>query len=261
MGKTQDYTIGSVKRALEILKLFGDCNSSLTLSELSKMSGIGKSSMLRVLYTLVNEDFVSYDEESKRYSLGIEIYRLGMNKYNTLELDTIIHKHLRKLSDATDMICYLGVRQGDILLMVDQVVPRSVPTWMQLMTSTGGISQLYSTGIGRLFLAQNSDDEVEAYLNRVEIKKFTEDTVTDKATLLELVREARRERFSGCIGENEPYIYSLCAPVYDVHGIMRAGISLCGLKDVLSSDHYDDYVSLVRQTAIDISRETGYAGS
>ena len=54
MKATRDYTISSVKKALDILKLFDDQRPELTLSEISELSGIGKSSMLRFLYTLYN---------------------------------------------------------------------------------------------------------------------------------------------------------------------------------------------------------------
>ena len=52
MEKSRDYTINAVKKAINLLKLFDDENRELTLSELSSMSGIGKSTMLRMLYTL-----------------------------------------------------------------------------------------------------------------------------------------------------------------------------------------------------------------
>ena len=258
MKATQDYTIISVKRALQILKLFDDQRPELTLSEVSELSGVGKSSVLRFLYTLLNEDFVAYDETTKKYSLGIEMYRLGLSKFNTLDVRKAARKHLQKLSDAENMICYLGVRQGDVLAMIDQVLPARVPAWTQLMVQGGGTSELYSTGIGRLFLAQDSDEEVERYLERVTLKKFTDTTVTDKRALLELVRQARSDGYSGNIGENEPYIYSLCAPVYGRDGRMVAGVSLCGLQDIVCSDGYDSYLDKIRQAAARISHDLGY---
>ena len=67
MNTTRDYTISSVKRALDILKLFDESHRELTLSDLSQLSGIGKSSMLRFTYTLLQEDFLSYNPETRKY--------------------------------------------------------------------------------------------------------------------------------------------------------------------------------------------------
>lgn len=260
MKATRDYTISSVKKALDILKLFDDQRPELTLSEISELSGIGKSSMLRFLYTLYNEGFVAYDETTKKYSLGIEMYRLGLSKFNSLDVRKIARRYLQKLSNEMNMICYVGIRQGDVLAMVDQIIPNSVPAWAQLTVQSGGTSELYSTGIGRLFLAQDSDAEVEQYLNRVPLKKFTDATVIDKKALMELVRQARSDRFSGNVGENEPHIYSLCAPVYGRNGRMVAGVSLCGLQEVVCTERYDECLEKICRAAMDISRELGYAG-
>lgn len=258
MNTTRDYTIGSVKKALEILKLFDEQHQELSLSELSELAGIGKSSMLRLLYTLNNESFISFDEETKKYSLGIEVYHLGQLKYNSLDVRKIAKKRLQKLCNRNNMICYLGIREGDALAMVEQVLPKSVLLWTQLTVQSGGRSELYSTGIGRLFLAQESDEEVERYLNRVEIKRLTDRTVMDKSALMELIRQARRDGYSGNVGENEPYVCSLCAPIYGQTGKMIAGISLCGMQDMIFGKKSEQYLHEIRAAAAEISKEMGY---
>lgn len=117
---------------------------------------------------------------------------------------------------------------------------------------------MYSTGIGRLLLSADSDEEVMAYLDRVELRKFNELTIVDKQQILELVRQARREKISGNDGENEPYIYSICAPIYNMNGKIRAAISLGGMKEMIYSDRREEYTEMVRKTAEDISAELGY---
>lgn len=258
MNASRDYTITSVKRALDILKLFNDQRIELTLSEISELSGIGKSSILRFLYTLRNEDFIAYDEETKKYSLGVEMYRLGITKYSSLDLRKIAGRHLQRLSDETGMICYLSVREKDKLIMLDQLLPSNAPVWTQLVNRPGGSNELYSTGNGRLILSQDTDEDVMAYLNRVELKKFTDATITDKNVLLELVRQARRDGYSGNIGENEPHVYSLCAPIYNRVGQIVAACSICGMKDIICSDDYDHYLSKICGAAKRISFEMGY---
>ena len=80
----------------------------------------------------------------------------------------------------------------------------------------------------------------------------------DKQQILELVRQARREKISGNDGENEPYIYSICAPIYNMNGKIRAAISLGGMKEMIYSDRREEYTEMVRKTAEDISAELGY---
>lgn len=242
------------------MKLFDDQHRDLRLSEISQMSGIDKSTVFRFLYTLIEENFLSYDSETRKYSIGTEMYRIGLSKYNTLDVTKFARRHLQRLSDETGMICYIGIRQGDVLVMLGQILPPTVPVWAQLTVLGGGISQLYSTGIGRLLLSQDSDDEIIRYLNHVDLKKYTDTTITDKAALLRLIQDARVNQYSGNFGENESHIYSLCAPVYRMDGKMIVGVSLCGMQDEITGDRHDYYLDRICSAARAISSELGYSG-
>lgn len=257
MNASRDYTVLSVKKALGLLKLFNNQTPELTLSEISQLSGIGKSSALRFLHTLVGEGFLSYDESSHKYSLGIELYRLGQSKFHSMNIRRIAARYLQALANQTNLICYLGVRDGDVLAMTDQFLPVSVPSWTQLMVSSGGTCELYSTGIGRLFLAQESDEDVIAYLKRRPLKSFTDCTVVDPQQLLALVQQARILQYASNAGENEPHVHSICVPLYDLNGTMIAGISLSGLQEDINRE---GNLERIRSVALAISREMGYTG-
>lgn len=257
MNASRDYTVLSVKKALGLLKLFNNQTPELTLSEISQLSGIGKSSALRFLHTLVGEEFLAYDETTHKYSLGIELYRLGQSKFHSMNVRRVAARYLQALANQTDMICYLGIRDGDLLAMTDQFLPLRIPSWIQLMASSGGTRELYSTGIGRLFLAQDSDEEVMAYLNRRPLRRFTDATVVDPQQLLALVQQARSLQYASNAGENEPHVHSICVPIYGMDGTMIAGISISGLQEDISKG---DFLDRIRSVANTISREMGYAG-
>jgi DNA-binding IclR family transcriptional regulator len=252
-----DYTINAVQKALRLLRLFEN-EGEMSLTRISGLSGIGKSSILRFLYTLRKEGFVAYDETRKVYSLGLALFELGMRKYREMDFHRTAVPQLWMLADKTGCICYLGVNREDALLMVEKVFPKMVPTWAQLMTPAGGTLPLYSTGIGRLFLAHMADDQVADYLRRVELKKLTPETIVDKEVILDLVMKARREKVAYCHAENEPYISSICAPIYDHGGAMVAGISVGGVTDVIHGPDHGRYRRLVVGAAVDISRQLGH---
>ncbi len=254
----KDYTITAVKRALDILLLFDREHPRLTLTEISQLSGIGKSSVLRILYTLCSQDFLYYSEDTRQYRIGAALYRLGSSADAQIDLRHIARKHLGRLAEETGMVCYLGTRQGDKMLYIEKVMPRSIPLWAQLTTKNEGTQELYSTGIGRLLLSKETDEEVERYLNRVKLEKHTDKTIVDKQRILDLVRDARKTHISGNRGENEAFTYSICAPVYDVHHEMVAAMSLCGLKEMIYNSNYEKNVQKVKDTALKISKEIGY---
>ena len=258
MSDGSQYSIAAVQKALEILDLFDGCDHGLSLAELSKISGMRKSSVLRILYTLRESEYVIYDEATKTYSLGIKLYRLGMSKYNSLDARRIAKGYLRELSTQMGMICYMGVREGDKVAIIEQALPVAIPIWAQLMVRPGGYQDLYSTGIGRLFLSQDSDEEVASYLDRAERRKHTESSIVNKEEIMTLVHEAREKKYSGNQGENEEFIFSVCAPVLGYSGKMVAGISLCGIKEMFIGEKYETCVQKIRETGLKISCELGY---
>lgn len=254
--KERDYTVGTVKKAIGLLKLFDEENPEFTLTQLSALSEIDKSTTLRLLYTLHHEGFLDYDPGTKKYSLGVELYRLGQLKYKDLDIRKIAKKHLQGLCDEYTLIAYLGIRHGDHLILAERIFPRDVPIWTQLVV-WDDYRELYSTGIGRLFLAEESDEEIERYFARVELKPITDYTITDVDTLWSLIRRARVDHYSGNLGESEVYINSLCVPVYDHNRKMQAGISICGPEQTIWGKSFDILLKKLQHIATLISYESG----
>ena len=259
MNTSKDYTIGAVRKALQILKLF-EKHDELTLMGISELTGMGKSSVLRLLYTLHREGFIAFNEDGKRYSLGLAVFQLGIRKLENLDFRSIALPRLKRMADETGLICYLGVEKENVLVMIEKVLPRAASLWAQLMAQPGGAIPLYSTGIGRLFLARRSDAEVRKYLDTVPLERFTADTITDRRALFELVRRARKEGVAFNQGENEPYISAICAPICDHKGTMVAGMSICGMKEMICGGDSDRLKALLLDAAHEISGELGFSG-
>lgn len=257
MNTTNDYTVNAVQKALRILKLFAG-DDELSLQQISEKTGIGKSSALRLIYTLHNEGFVAFNEKNKHYSLGLKVFELGIKKFESTDIRKLALPRLQKMADETGLICYLAIRSQDVLAMLEKVFPASVPMWAQLMAQSGGTVPLYSTGIGRLFLAHMPDDELRNYFGTVELKRLTPDTITDVDKLMELVEKARKEGVSCNHGENEPYISAICAPIYNHTGAMTAGISICGMKDIIFGKERKKYREMLLDSAHYISEQLGF---
>ena len=254
----EKYSIQAVNKALKILKLLNCESKEMTLSEISRLMELGKSSTLRLLYTLKEEDYIAYDENTKKYSLGLELMRLGVCKFYTLDWRGIAARNLRKLSDETGLISYLAIQNQYGLLFVDKIYPQVVPGWAQIMAQPGAVESLYSNGIGRLFLAQFSEEELSTYFAKVERKKLTPNTIVDETELRKLIKEARETQFSYNNGENEDYIASICAPIFNCLGVMIAGISAGGMQDVICGENRLYLIKKVKETAEQISHEIGF---
>jgi len=67
----------AVARALDILKIVGNSNEPMSLTDISRALDIPKTTAFNIINTLVDEKcLVVKDKRSKLYELGIGIYEL-----------------------------------------------------------------------------------------------------------------------------------------------------------------------------------------
>ena len=83
-------SIRAVERALDVLMCFTSQTPELTMTQISEMVGINKSTVHRLLATLEGKRFVERDPETGVYRLGIRLVQMA---FLTME-----HNDLRRLA-------------------------------------------------------------------------------------------------------------------------------------------------------------------
>ena len=258
MEKKRDYTIESVVKTLDLMNVFDGDNRFLTFSQIHERSGYSKSSTVRMLYTLEKCGFLSFDATTASYSLGPRMIRLGHLAQISVDVVRIAMPYLHDVSNQYGLICYIGKRDEDHVLVLGKTYPSRLPGWAALMTTEGSNMPLYSTGIGKLFLSEISDREVQAYIDRTNMRHITDQTITDAEDLLKTIREIRKTHIAYNNAENEQYIHSVCAPIYNSQGKMVAGISFCGFAEILDTIGRERLIRLAGETAGAISAKMGW---
>jgi DNA-binding IclR family transcriptional regulator len=103
----------SVDRALSILKCFKAEDRGLTLTEISRRTGIHKATALRLLATLESHAMISRLSASGVFVLGAEVLRLGTLFSDGLEIEPIVRPVLRRLVQETGESASLFIKEGD----------------------------------------------------------------------------------------------------------------------------------------------------
>lgn len=259
---TNDYTIGSVDRALKILMLFSPAHEHMTLMEIASMTGLHKSTVMRMLYTLQVNGFVKYDEARRSYSLGLSVFKLGNYARCEMDLRRIAKPHLIRLSQSTELIVHLGILEQASILIIDKVYPSNDIIWPAFRSDVGGTMPAYCTGIGRLFLAYLQPAERDALFEQIRLVQYTPNTMVDRDAIEQRLGQLRERNVEHCDCEHEQYIYSIAAPIFDYHGHMVAGVSAGGFKEAFADPARSAAIErLVRQTGQRISSDLGYEGA
>ncbi|HOW82649.1 MAG TPA: helix-turn-helix domain-containing protein, partial [Spirochaetota bacterium] len=70
MKKTETRPIHSIDRAIDLLMLFSDRDTGLTISEMSERLGVPKTTVRGIANTLANRNLLEQRDGSAEYTLG-----------------------------------------------------------------------------------------------------------------------------------------------------------------------------------------------
>lgn len=194
----KEYRVNVLDRAVMILKAFSANEPKLALSEISKRTGIHVSTCLRLLSTLRHHGLVSRDELSGSYRLGYEIIALAETARSGGGLVEAALPIMRELSEQFDETVVLSVRSGSERVDLEQVVGRQT---VRRVVELGVPRPLYAGAASRTLLAGMSDAEVDAYLEKVPLRRLAEHTITDAEALRKTLATIRKKGFAISVQE------------------------------------------------------------
>lgn len=112
MENVSSVKVDALERALDILEVFGDGRTSVSLKELAAETGLYKSRILRLSASLVDRGYLRRDDEG-RYRLGPTTWRLGTLYRRGFELSDHIRPVLADIVADINESAAFYVRDGD----------------------------------------------------------------------------------------------------------------------------------------------------
>ena len=101
------------------------------------------------------------------------------------------------------------------------------------------------------------EKESSQIIDRIELKAFTEHTVTDKLELKKEIAQFRNQGYAVDNQEIEQGLWCMAVPIYDNTGHMKAAISVSGLKQRMV-EKKELLKTEMLKAARDLSRDLGY---
>ena len=228
--------VKSAERVFRIFELLEQSPEGLTNKEVSSLLGFAPSSTLALLQTMEENGYLSADEQ-KRYYLGGRLMSLGAVAASRIDLNKIGTPYLKKLMQTVEETCFLGVLSGDeIVYIAKENCERTITT---------------NAGIG------SRKPVYSQIIDRIELKAFTEHTVTDKLELKKEIAQFRNQGYAVDNQEIEQGLWCMAVPIYDNTGHMKAAISVSGLKQRMV-EKKELLKTEMLKTARDLSRDLGY---
>ena len=223
--------VRAVERAVSLLKAFSPKQPRLTLTELTRTTGLDKGTVRRLLHTLAAMNFIHVDEVSRTYALGAAILMLAPAVSVGGDLREIAAPLLTRIAETTGATTFLWVCHQGEALCVDRVRARSLHIDTPWTTIGGRIGLNYAGG-GRTLLAYIDAAERERVLAGP-LTSMTPFTQTDPAVLRADAASIRARGWVLAIDDYFVGLAGLGVPIFNRSGAFVASLSITTLTSQL----------------------------
>ena len=215
--------MGSTSKSFRLIEaVVGAGSGGTTFSQAVRRSGVPKSTAHRLLNELTEIGAVRFDTDSKTYSGGLLLARLGSAVAAGYDLRKVVRPHLETLHEKTGHTTTLGIRDGDHGIYLDKV--ESDDFGIRLHSEIGKAFPLHCTGIGKVLLSAVAGDELTAILRR-KLDAMTINTITSKAQLRASLEDVRRLGYAIDDEEITRGLVCVAAPVLGPDGQVAGALS------------------------------------
>ena len=219
----------------------------MNLKVISDETCLHISTCHRILSDLVRLRFVEKGASAGTYRLGLRFLQLGNLVRERISVRDTARTGMQRLHNLT--------RQNDNIVYIDRIM-RERPG-IQVVRTIGATAPLHTTSSGKLFLAEDSFEQIRAYALRTNLEKSTPNSIGDIDTLLTEISKIKTLGFARDEEELEMGVRCVAAGIRDDSGKLVACLSISSP----ASSFLEGWICEIKHTADDISEHLGYVAT
>lgn len=256
MTDVNEERLSSVTKALRVLQKFSFQNPIWRIGELSEDLNFSKSTVSRLVQTLVEENFLTENEDGPGYKIGSSVFSLGGNYMHSSELYHQVSPVLNQLVLETGESAHIAVRNN---LRVMYLHKQISPYHAELKTQAGGTNPAHATSSGKVLMAYANQEAVDAILQD-KLEAYTEYTLTNPIHFRKELDKIRQQGYALTANEYNLGYYSLAAPVFNQEKEMVCAITIVGPLSRFSEEKKDPFIKAIKKASTEASERLGYKG-
>lgn len=222
-SENKELEYSSVQKAISILLAFVPENKAMGNLELSKLLGLNKSTVSRLIQVLVHHGLIQQDEETKKFELGRTSALLGMavEVSQTDRLIQITRPYIDHLRDTIgESVCLEALVSSRGKIIAEAVGPPP------LSVSFPESNPIHVSAGVKAILAFSDSAFVESIIQG-QFEKITENTITDPEVFRDQLEVVRQQGIAYDLGEANIEVHAVSAPVFNHLKKPVAAICIC----------------------------------
>lgn len=225
--------IQSIQRALDIVECFTNKKTELSLSEISGMLNLNKSTAHGILNTLLVNGYISQNTENGKYLLGKKFISKSLIVPNSQLFKSFGEKYLLAISEKYNVTSHFMMYERKELYTLKLYLPSS--SYYIISSIIGKSIPFHATASGKIILAQMKAKDLERYIQFHPMIRYTDKTITD---LEDMKRELKKIRENGYSIEDEEVengVFSVACPIYNQFNEIAGTISISAYLSIDSA--------------------------
>lgn len=220
--------VTAVDRAFSIIEAYQLGEASLSLQTLAARTGLNKATIIRLIASLEKAGCMSRLTHGA-YGLGPSLLRYGSLYQSSFHLADCLLPILRDLVHQSGETAAFFVRDGDMRVCLHRIESNST---LRLHLKEGERHPLLPGGTGKVLLAFSNEGG-------------------------QALAQIRKDHFALNIGEREPEIASVSAPVLRAGGELVGVVSLTGPSAKFTDGKADRFVPILLPAVAELTRLCG----
>ncbi len=249
--------LSSVANSIRLTKSFSEAEPEMGISALASRLGLAKSTVHRLATTLVEYDILEQNRETGKYRLGLALFELGTLVRRKMDVMNEAQGQIHALADTTGETVQLAILDHHSVLYIRIRESRQA---VRMSSGLGSRAPAHCTSVGKVLLAYETAEVVQQVLD-LGLRRFTDNTITEPARLLEELASIRQRGYAIDDEEIEAGLRCVAAPIRNHSGRVIAAISVAAPVQRMSKKGVQATVPSVIAAADAISRRLGYLPS
>jgi IclR family pca regulon transcriptional regulator len=213
--------IAGLGRGLAVIESFGDEHPRMTVAEVAARTGIPRTAARRHLLSLCHFGYMATD--GKQFWLAPRVLRLGQSYLGAARLPRLVQPFIQRLSAATGETVNVSVLDGHEVVYVAR---SNSPRLVSIGFHPGARAPAHVVTPGLVMLSRCADAVLRRWVSEHEFASFTAQTITSRATFLELVRGVRRVDHWVTQQQLDAGLVGVAVPLVDRHGQCKAALGM-----------------------------------
>ncbi|ACT08422.1 transcriptional regulator, IclR family [Dickeya chrysanthemi Ech1591] len=244
----------SLLRGFLLLEILSNYPNGCPLAHLAGLAQLNKSTVHRLLQGLQACGYVTPAPAAGSYRLTTRFITVGQTSLAPPAVLRLIAPSLQALNAVTGETVNFSRRDGDYGILIHKLEPTI--GMLRTRAYLGQQMTLFSSAMGKLFLADDSEEAFFSYWGRhyPYIRKLTPYTITDPGHMKRELEDVRQRGVAFDREEHEVGVSCIAAPVFGARQRVKYAISLSLSSVKLHQIDEDTLLTPLRQTAEALSQ-------